>query len=118
MRLQGQTDHNTKKEIEDSIRGVEYDFFYTGKRQAPKSPVIEIHVTSSITDWADQSYTRKAWYMGHQKTWKECIKNHIKTHLIDIGTEKLLVTRMMRDFEITKDKFINWDKYPPVHFRG
>ena len=115
--IQDKVDFHPQPEIEDSIRGVEYDFFYTGKRQAPNSVTIELHITSNVRDWAENVYIRKAWYMGHKDQWKKCLKDHVRQHLTDLGTEPMMVRRMMQDFEVTKDNFKPWDKYNPSHLR-
>ena len=36
--------------IQDSIRGVEFDYFYTGRRLGSGSQ-IELHITSTVIDW-------------------------------------------------------------------
>ena len=118
LRKQGQVDNNTQSEIEESIRGVEYSFFYTGRRQATKSPMIELHITSTIKDWAQQTYIRKAWYMGHSEKWKKCIADHVRQHLLDMAAGPMLVMRLMQDFEIIEENFHEWEKYNPTHFRS
>lgn len=117
LRIQGKVDFNSQPEIEDSIRGVEYSYVYTGKRQAPRSDIIEIHITSTVRDWAQQTYIRKAWYMGHKGHWKKCIQDHIRDHLTDLQTGSMLVMRLMRDFEIKEGNYQTWEKYEPTYFR-
>ncbi|WP_156879185.1 hypothetical protein [Salinimicrobium xinjiangense] len=117
LKLQGKVDLHPQPEIEESIRGVEYDFFYTGKRQALRSPVIELHITSTVCDWAENVYIRKAWYMGHKDQWKQCIEDHVRQHLLDLSAGHMLVMRLMQDFEIGEKHFKEWDKYNPNHFR-
>lgn len=118
LKMQGKKDFNTQPEIEDSINGVEYSFVYTGKRQAPKSGMIELHITSTVKDWAQNMYVRKAWYMGHKEDWKKCIQDHVRQHLLDLQAGHMLVMRMMQDFEITEKDYQKWDKYNPSHFRS
>lgn len=117
LRIQGIVDFNTQSQIEESIKGVEYSFVYTGKRQAPRSAMIELHITSTVTDWAQQRYIRKAWYMGHKDNWKKCIQDHVRQHLIDLQAGHMLVIRMMQDFEINEEHYQKWDKYNPSYFR-
>ncbi|WP_423819197.1 hypothetical protein V5739_00370 [Salinimicrobium sp. TIG7-5_MAKvit] len=116
LRPQGKFDFHPQEEIQESIRGVEYDFFYTGKREGTGGQ-IELHVTSIVRDWAENVYIRKAWYMGHKENWKGCIENHVRTHLLEISAGRMLVMRLMQDFEVTEDKFKPWEKYNPSHFR-
>ena len=118
LRKQGQVDNNTQPEIEESIRGVRHSFVYTGRRQAPKSRMIELHITSTITDWAPQSYTRKLWYMGHSKNCKKCIEDHLRHHLLDMSAGPLLMMRLMQDFEVREEHFQEWERYNPTHFRS
>lgn len=116
LRPQGIVDFNPQEAIEESIRGVEFDYFYTGKREG-KSGYIELHVTSTVRDWAENVYIRKAWYLGHKEDWKSCIDKHIRTHLLDLNTGMQLVLRMMQEFEVSEEKFIHWEIYKPTHFR-
>lgn len=111
LRQQGKVDFHPQPEIEDSIRGVEFDYFYTGKRQGSSRIQIELHITSTVRDWNDNVYIRKAWYMGHKDHWKKCIEDHVRQHLLDLSTGPMLVMRMMQDFEVTEDKYKPWDKY-------
>ena len=111
LRLQKKSDHNSQPEIEESIRGVEFSFFYTGRRQAKGSAQIELYITSIITDWNQQQYIRKAWYMGDSKDWKKCIENHVRQHLLDVSAGAMLVMRMMQDFEVKQEHYKPWDKY-------
>ena len=117
LKQQGKVDFHPQPQIEESIRGVEFDFFYTGKRQGTSSVIIELHITSTVRDWAENVYMRKACYMGHKKQWKKCIEDHVRQHLLDLSTGSMLVMRLMQSFEVTEDKFKPWDKYNPSHFR-
>lgn len=116
LRQQEKIDYHPKEEIEESIRGVEYDFFYTGKRQGTGGQ-IELHITSTVRDWAENVYIRKAWYMGHKEKWEDCIKDHVRNHLIDLGTGHMLVMRLIQDFEVAKEKFKPWEKYKPNYLK-
>lgn len=73
----GRKDFHPKPEIEESIRGVEYEFFYTGKRMGAGKQ-IELHVTSIVRDWDENVYIRKSWYSGNKEEWKKCIERHIR----------------------------------------
>ena len=116
LREIGRKDFHPKKEIEESIKGVEFDYFYTGKRTGT-SGQIELHITSIVRDWDQNTYTRKAWFMGNKERWKDCIRIHIIDHLNDLNTGKMLVMSLMRDFEVSKDNFQEWEKYDPIMYR-
>ena len=116
LREQGKKDWHPQPEIVDSIKGVKFDYFYTGKRLGGQQ--IELHITSVVMDWKSISYTRKAWYMGSKKDWKKCIQHHIINHLNDLSTGRMLVMSLIKDFEVTDDKFKTWEKYKPVYFKG
>ena len=106
----GRKDLHPKAAIEESIRGVEFDYYYTGKRCGTGNQ-IELHVTSVINDWEDIVYIRKAWYSGNKDSWKECIANHIKIHLQDLSVDSLFIRRSMREFEVSGEKRQDWEKY-------
>lgn len=95
---QGGKDYHPKPEIEESIRGVEYEFFYTGKRLGSGNQ-IELHITSIIRDWEETVFIRKSWYSGNKRTWKKCIEQHVRQHLEDLSTGQMLIMSLMRDFE-------------------
>ena len=99
-----------KEEIEESIRGVEFDYTYTGKRTG-RSGIIELQVTSTVKDWDQNIYIRKALYTRYKTGWKDCIQNHIESHLNDLNTGKDMVRSLMRYFEVTKDHFKEWEYY-------
>lgn len=103
LRLQGQKDNHPQPHIEESIKGVEFDYSFTGKRTGINQ--IELHITSIVRDWNSNEYVRKAWYMGSKKDWKGCIRNHIIDHLNDLFTGNQLVMSLMRYFEVSDDKF-------------
>ena len=117
LRVKGKKDYHPKETIEDSIRGVEYDFYYTGKRRGTGKQ-IELHVTSIIRDWEENVFIRKAWYGGNRSTWKDCIREHVRKHLEDLNVGQLLTRRLMQDFEIRDEHFKKWEEYNPVEFRG
>lgn len=116
LRLRAQQDINTQDHIEESIRGVDYIFFFTGRRQAHNSPIIELHITSTIIDWNHQRYERKSWYMGHMEGWKKCIENHVRQHLVDLGAGQMLAMRLMQDFQVKQEHYRRWEKYYPNGF--
>lgn len=111
----GRRDFHPKEGIEESLRGVSFDYFYTGKREGP-SGQIELHITCVVTDWQENVFVRKAWFMGHKGNWKEVIRSFIIRHLEDLGTGNLLIKRMMQEFEVSQEKFMSWEKYNPECF--
>lgn len=112
----GRKDFHPNPEIEESIRGVEYEFFYTGKRLG-SGKQIELHVTSMVRDWEENVYIRKSWYSGNKEEWKKCIEEHIRKHLQDLITGYTMIVGLMRDFEIKEEHFRTWEKYEPVYYR-
>ena len=110
LREAGRKDHQPKSGIEDSLKGVKFDYYFTGKRVGP-SGQIELHITSVVTDWQENVYVRRAWFMGHKKGWKEVIRLFILNHLDDLSTGIQLIKAMLRDFEVNNEKFVPWERY-------
>lgn len=115
LRERGRKDLFPKPEIEESIRGVEMDFYYTGKKLGSGTQ-IELHITSIVRDWEETVYIRKSWYSGNKQSWKECIDQHLRNHLKDLSTGQMLILNLMRDFEVREEHFRTWEKYEPVCF--
>lgn len=113
FQLQGKVDFHPQKEIKDSIKGVKFDFFYTGKREGAGQ--IELHITSIVRDWDENVFIRKASYLGHKENWKRCIKDHVRTHLLELHTGEMLVLALMQEFDVTEDNFKPWENYNPIH---
>ena len=65
-----QQNSQPQTEIQDSFKGVDFDYFFTGKREGTGG-AIELHITSIVTDWATNTYTRQSIYRGHKEKWKE-----------------------------------------------
>lgn len=72
---------------------------------------IELHITSVVTDWQENVYVRKAWFMGHKVGWKEVIRRFLLQHLDDLSTGIQLIKMKLRNFEVDKGKFVPWEKY-------
>lgn len=115
LKEKGRRDFHPKNDIEESIRGVEYEFYYTGKRLG-SSQQVELHVTSVVRDWEENVFIRKSWYSGDKKLWKECLKGHVRQHLEDLCTGRMLIMSLLRDFEVKEEHFREWNKYDPVCF--
>jgi hypothetical protein len=105
-----QRNQQLKPKIEDSLKGVDFDYFFTGKRMGTGGE-IELHITSVVTDWATNTYTRKSIYRGHKGRWKECIEQHILSHLKDLNSDLGIVKAMMRYFEVDRGKFKSWERH-------
>lgn len=112
----GRKDFHPKPEIEESIKGVKVEFFFTGKRLGSGNQ-IELHVTSIVRDWEENLFVRKAWYRGNKQTWRKCIEQHVRNHLEDLATGHMLIMSLMREFEIHEEHFKAWEKYKPVYYR-
>lgn len=110
----GGKDTGPPQGIEDCIRGVTFDYSYTGRREGKDR--IELHVTTVVMDWQEQVFTRKVWYIGDKSLWKDCIRQHLQGHLRDLNVDSLMVKRIMRDFEVSRDNFVDWERYEPVTF--
>ena len=117
LRERGRKDLHPKEAIEESIRGVEFDFYYTGKRLG-SGKHIELHITSIVRDWEENVYIRKSWYDGNKKNWRACIKNHVRQHLIDLSSGAMLIMHLMRDFEVREEHFKKWTSYNPVYYKS
>ncbi len=50
LREIGRVDHQPKANITQAMKGVNFDYYYTGQRKGPKGH-IELSVTSIVTDW-------------------------------------------------------------------
>ena len=110
----GVRDSGPGEGIEDCHRGLTYEYSYTGRREGQDQ--IELHVTTIVTDWREQVFIRKAWYLGKKGLWKECIRGQLQTHLRDLGVDNLMLKRMLRDFEVSRDRFVDWERYDPVTY--
>lgn len=98
-----QQNQQPQSEIQDSSKGVEFDYFFTGKREETGG-AIELHITSIDTDWATNTYTRQSIYQGHKEKWRAFIVKHIINHLKDLNTDPGIVRAMMRYFEVDTEK--------------
>lgn len=54
-----QHNQQPQAQIQSSLKGVEFDYFFTGKREGTGG-AIELHITSIVTDWATNTYTRQS----------------------------------------------------------
>ncbi|NJW51794.1 hypothetical protein [Salinimicrobium oceani] len=97
-------------EIQESLKGVDFDYFFTGKREGTGG-AIELHITSIVTDWATNTYSRQSIYRGHKEKWKECIKKHIIYHLQSLNVDAGIIRSMMRYFEVDEEKYRSWERY-------
>jgi len=102
--------------IGDPMRGLEFDYFFTGKRLGAHSNIIELHITSTLTAWNEKQYIRNAYYSGDKNQWKEVIKQHIYQHLLDKGTGAMFTRALLRDFEVVPGKFKTWENYNVDYF--
>jgi hypothetical protein len=114
LKEKGRKDYHPKEQIEESIRGVDFDFFYTGKKLGSGS-LIELHVTSIVRDWEENVFIRKSWYSGYKKEWRECLREHVRQHLTDLCAGKMLVMSLMREFEVKEEHFREWKEYNPIY---
>ena len=115
LRESGRKDFHPRAGIVDSLNGVSFDYYYTGKRLGP-SGQIELHLTSVVTDWQENVYVRKAWFMGHKNGWKEVVRRFLLQHLDDLDTGIQLIKAMLRDFEVSREKFVPWEQYEPEYY--
>jgi hypothetical protein len=110
LREIGRENCHPQDTIEDGMRGLTYDYCFSGKRVGPVGQ-IELHVTSVLTDWAGNIYTRKCRYLGHKERWRDCIRSHIIKHLTDLYVGQMLVRAMMGNFEVDHKKYKDWNSY-------
>ncbi len=103
LREIGRVDHHPRKGIKDGMKGVTFDYHYTGQRIGSKGQ-IEISVTSIVTDCENNIFYRTCRYLGHYEEWKRCIRSHIIRHLSDLGIGIMLVRAMTDDFKADKSK--------------
>lgn len=115
LRERGRKDFHPKPGIRNSIQGVSFDYYFTGRREGP-SGFIELHITSVVTDWQENVFVRKAWFMGHKQTWKEVIRRFLLDHMDDLDTGIQLIKAKLREFEVDNNKFVPWEKYGPVRY--
>lgn len=106
----GRKEFHPKTAIEESYRGVEFDFYYTGKRLGTSS-LIELHIKSIIRDWEENIFLRKSWYRIEKISWKHIIRSHIFRHLLDLEVDKTIALGLLRDFEVKDEHYREWNKY-------
>lgn len=109
----GRIDYHPKERIEESVRGVEFDYYYTGRRRVPGGGV-ELHVTSVVRDWDENVYIRKARFRGKKSEWEQCITSHIRDHLEDLNAVDMLILAKMTNFKVRPDRYREWKKYTAV----
>lgn len=97
LREIGKVDHHPIPGIKDGMKGVEFDYYYTGEHVGSKGQ-IELSVTSIVTDWENNIFYRTSRYLGHHEGWKRCIRSHIIKHLTDLGVGVMLVRAMTDHF--------------------
>ena len=99
-----------RSEILDCLKGVDFHYFFTGKRMGTGGE-IELYITSNIIDWETNTFTRQSIYRGHKEKWRECIKKHITRHLQSLNVDAGIIRSMMRYFEVDEEKCMNWERY-------
>src|SRR5690606_1828728 len=104
LREIGRVDHQPQSSIKDGMKGITFDYNFTGHRKGPKGQ-IELTVTSIVTDWEKNIFYRTCRYLGHHQEWKRCIRSHIIKHLTDLGVGVMLVRAMTDNFETDKSKY-------------
>lgn len=107
LREIGRVDHHPKDTIQDAMRGLTFDYYYSGQRMGSVGH-IELCVTSFITDCDKNIYYRTCRYLGHNDGWKGKIKAHIFQHLSDLGVGIMLVRAMLDRFEVDEKKKRDW----------
>lgn len=115
LREQGRKDSHQNPSIENSIKGVHFDYYFTGRREG-HSGQIELHLTSVVTDWQENVYIRKAWFIGYKRGWKNTVRDFLLEHMDDLNTGIQLIQALLRDFEIDNAKYVAWEKYEPVRY--
>lgn len=108
--LKSTNDINSRFQIDDALKGLEYSYFYTGKRLG-QSNIIDLEVSTLIMDADENQFLRSCLYSGQKDTWKNVIKEQIKQHLIDIGVEEGFVRGETRYFNVSKDYHLPPEKY-------
>ncbi|WP_034917852.1 hypothetical protein [Gillisia sp. CAL575] len=97
-------------EITDALKGLEFSYFYTGKRIG-KSDNIELNVCTVVIDSDENIFLSDCNYSGQKETWKEVIKNQIVNHLREIGVEPGIVKSETRYLTITSKPYLSKEKY-------
>ena len=110
LKIRGKEDFFPQSITEDSTRGVQFDYFYTGKTLGSGSE-IELYITSKSLDWDNNVYIRKSWYLGSRTRWKAYIEDHIRNHLNDPSAGGNLVKQLTRYFEVSEEKDKEWEQY-------
>jgi len=108
--LKSKKDTSTQSQIEDALKGLEYSYFYNGKRMG-NSDNIELNVTTVIMDANENLYLRTCNYSGQKNTWKEVIKDQLIRHLKDLGVENGLIRSETRYFEVSPEQHLPIEKY-------
>lgn len=108
--LRKQADVNSKLQIEDSLKGFDFSYFYTGKRLG-HSNNIDLEVSTLIIDSEENQFLRSCLYTGQKEKWKEVIKQQLIKQLQDIGVEPGFIKSETRYFDVSKDHYLSIEKY-------
>jgi hypothetical protein len=102
----GYINHPANEIIEDPHHGVEYDYEYAGEKVGEQ---LSLLIHSWIIDYEGKVYSRKGTYILHRKDAIECISEHLKGHLVNMGVDDMTCRRLMRGFTVDKNKCIPYD---------
>lgn len=104
--LYGYIDFPFNEKPGDHHLGLSFDYEYAGKRMGEQ---VSLLIHSWIIDHRGNVYSRKGEYMLPRVNAIDAITKHIKTHLTNMGVDDMSGRRLMRDFEVGKEKSIPYD---------
>lgn len=93
---------------EDPHLGLSFDYEFSGKRMGEQ---VSLHIHSWIIDYQGKVFSRKGNYLLPRVDAVEAITKHIRNHLMDMGIDDMSCRRLLRDFEVEKEKSIPFDSW-------
>lgn len=106
--LNGYSDFPENETPEDPHLGLSFDYEFAGERMGEQ---LSLLVHSWIIDYQGKVFSRKGGYILPRIDAIEAITKHIRDHLVNMGVDDMSCRRLMRDFEVDKEKCIPYDKW-------
>ena len=108
-------DNNTAPVIQEALKGIEVEFYYTGHRIG--KDLISLTVCSFIEDAFENLFLRLCTYAGLKDQWKGVIINQVKQQLSDLEVEAGFIKSETRYLEIAKENYLEKEDFEKMYDR-